>query len=179
MTFKTYIQIVNSLKISNRNNKTRRVLGIDPGLAHTGWGIIDSDGIKYKYIAHGVIETTACTPHGKRLLYIFTQLYEIISQYAPDEASMEKLYFVNNVTSALSVAEARGIIILCLEQNNIPLAEYAPTNIKRSVCGTGKADKIIVQNCLKMLLGLKQIPEPNHAADALAASITHINSSII
>lgn len=175
--FKTFTQTVNSQKDSKLNKHNYRVLGIDPGLAHTGWGIIESDGLRYKYIAHGVIDTAAATPHGKRLLSIYTHLTSIIKEYQPQTAGMETLYFVKNVTSALSVAEARGIVTLCLEQNNITLGEYTPTKIKQSVCGTGKAEKIIVQNCVKLLLGLKETPQPDHAADALAAAITHANSN--
>lgn len=174
--FRTFIQTVISQKDSKLNKNICRILGIDPGLASTGWGIIESDGARYKYIAHGVIETAAATPHGQRLLFIYDELQKVIKQYQPQFSGMETLYFVKNVTSALSVAEARGIVTLCLVQNNIPLGEYTPTKIKQSVCGTGKAEKIIVQNCVKMLLGLKEIPKPDHAADALAAAITHANS---
>jgi crossover junction endodeoxyribonuclease RuvC len=153
----------------------RRVLGIDPGLSSTGYGIVDFSAGRYRMVTYGVISTQAGEPHGERLLAIYNRLAAVILEYRPTEAGMETLYFARNVTSALTVSEARGVVTLCLAQNVIPLGEYTPNMIKKSVSGTASADKKLVQKCVKLLLGLPTIPEPDHAADALAAAITHIN----
>ena len=155
----------------------RRILGIDPGLASTGWGLIQSDGCRYTYLSHGVIETEASLPHGQRLLSIYNSIQAIIDEYRPDEAGMETLYFVKNITSGIAVAEARGVVTLALAQNCIKLGEYTPLVIKKAVTGTANADKTVVQQSVKMLLGLKEIIKPDHASDALAAAITHLNSN--
>lgn len=163
---------------NNQTKKIRRILGIDPGLASTGYGIIEYSENRYRYITHGVIETNAKDKHSQRLLEIYNKLTAIILEYKPTDASMETLYFAKNVTSAMGVAEARGVVTLCFAQNVIPLGEYTPNIIKQTVTGTAKADKKLVQNCVKLLLGLSEIPDPDHAADALAAAITHIHTAI-
>lgn len=159
----------------NKTKKVRRILGIDPGLANTGFGIIDFDGGRYKMVSYGAITTDSDAPHGERLLTIYNKLLQVIVEFAPTEASMETLYFAKNVTSALSVSEARGVVSLCLTQNSIPLSEYSPNQIKKAVTGNTTADKALVQNFVKLLLGLETIPKPDHAADALAGAITHAN----
>lgn len=159
--------------------KNKRILGIDPGLASTGWGVIESDGIRYKLIDYGVIETSSTEKHGTRLLEIYNRIISVIDLYKPDQAAMETLYFAKNVTSALSVSEARGVVTLCITQNALPLGEYSPNSIKQAVSGTATANKALVQKSVKMLLGLDTIPKPDHCADALAAAITHVNSSYI
>ena len=153
------------------------ILGIDPGLASTGWGIIDSDGTRFRLISYGCIETDSKQNHSLRLLEIYNKILAVINEFNPDQASIETLYFAKNVTSALGVSEARGVVSLCLAQNAIPLTEYSPNTIKQSVSGTATADKSLVQRCVKMLLGLQEIPKPDHAADAIAAAITHVNST--
>ena len=153
------------------------ILGIDPGLASTGWGVIDSDGTRFRLISYGCIETDSKQNHSLRLLEIYNKILSVINEFRPDQASMETLYFAKNVTSALGVSEARGVVSLCLAQNAIPLTEYSPNTIKQSVSGTATADKSLVQRCVKMLLGLQEIPKPDHAADAIAAAITHVNST--
>lgn len=153
------------------------ILGIDPGLASTGWGVIDSDGTRFRLISYGCIETDSKQNHSLRLLEIYNKILAVINEFKPDQASMETLYFAKNVTSALGVSEARGVVSLCLAQNAIPLTEYSPNTIKQSVSGTATADKSLVQRCVKMLLGLQEIPKPDHAADAIAAAITHVNST--
>lgn len=155
--------------------KVRRILGIDPGLANTGFGIIDYDGGRYKMVSYGSITTDSDAPHGERLLTIYNRLTALIVEFAPTEAAMETLYFAKNVTSALAVSEARGVVSLCLAQNCIPLSEYSPNQIKKAVSGNTTADKALVQNFVKLLLGLETIPKPDHAADALAGAITHAN----
>lgn len=153
------------------------ILGIDPGLASTGWGVIDSDGTRFRLISYGCIETDSKQNHSLRLLEIYNKILAVINEFKPDQASMETLYFAKNVTSALGVSEARGVVSLCLAQNAISLTEYSPNTIKQSVSGTATADKSLVQRCVKMLLGLQEIPKPDHAADAIAAAITHVNST--
>ncbi len=155
--------------------KVRRILGIDPGLASTGWGVVEQRGGQYRLVAYGCIETPADEVHGVRLQAIYQRMTAVIEEFQPDEAGMETLYFAKNVTSAMAVAEARGVVTLCLAQHCIPLGEYTPNTIKQSVSGTVKADKKIVQEYVRLLLHLEAIPRPDHAADALAAAITHLH----
>lgn len=154
-----------------------RVMGIDPGLANTGFGVVDVENNKLKFVSYGVIETRADESHEIRLLAIYNRLCAVIEEFMPDVAEMETLYFARNTSSALAVAEAKGVISLCFAQKNIPLFAYTPNQIKYSVTGTRNADKETVQNCVKLLLKLKDIPKPDHASDALAGAITHINST--
>lgn len=159
--------------------RKRRIIGIDPGLAHTGFGIVDALGEQKRLVSYGIIETAAADDQGTRLLAIHNRLVAILQEFRPDEASMETLYFARNVTSALSVAEAKGVVTMTLAQFAVPLALYAPNQIKTSVTGTGRADKELVERCVKVLLRLEVEPKPDHAADALAAAITHIHSTAI
>lgn len=170
------------LNIQKNNSnilRPKRILGIDPGLASTGFGVVDFYNNNYKMISYGVIETPSNLNHGKRLLTIYEKIELVIKEFSPNEASMETLYFAKNVTSAMSVSEARGVVSLCLEKNDIPLFEYTPNQIKQSVTGTASADKELVQNYVKLLLKLNSIPKPDHAADALAGAITHLHYSRI
>lgn len=155
----------------------KRIIGIDPGLAHTGFGIIDTDGQRKELVCYGIIETPAAEEHGVRLLAIYNRLVSLLMEYKPDEAAMETLYFSRNVTSALSVAEAKGVVTMCLTQQAIPLCMYTPNQIKTSVTGSGRADKALVERYVKLLLNMETEPKPDHAADALAAAITHIHFS--
>ena len=155
--------------------KVRRVLGIDPGLANTGFGVVDFCQGRYRMVSYGCINTKADQPHGERLLTIYNRLRAIIDEFQPDEAGMETLYFARNVSSAMGVAEARGVVTLCLAQYNIKLGEYTPNQIKQAVTGTAAADKELVERYVKILLGLKTEPKPDHAADALAGAITHLH----
>lgn len=163
--------------ISKKNIK--RVLGIDPGLANTGFGVVDYVNGRYRMVSYGCITTRADEPHGQRLMKIYTNLRAVIDEFKPDEAGMETLYFARNVTSALSVAEARGVCTLCLAQHGIELGEYQPNQIKQAVTGTTKADKALVEKYVKILLGLETEPKPDHAADALAGAITHLHYKAI
>ena len=154
---------------------TIRIIGIDPGLANTGIGIIDVvNGVPH-LVTYGVIETKVEEEKSKRLLFIYENLSSIIDEFKPQEASMETLYFARNVTSALSVAEARGVVTLLFAQKGIKLTEYTPNTIKLSVTGTAAADKKLVEQYVKILLHLEKEPKPDHAADALAGAITHLN----
>ncbi|MFW6292398.1 MAG: crossover junction endodeoxyribonuclease RuvC [Spirochaetota bacterium] len=151
-----------------------RVLGIDPGLAATGWGLVETDGSRYRYVGHGVITTAANTDIGARLRTIFQDLQSIISTSKPDESGVETLYFARNVSSALPVAQARGVVFLALSLADVPSFEYPPQAIKQSIVGQGRAEKHQVQELVRVLLGLREIPRPDHSADALAAAICHI-----
>ena len=162
--------------VSGSSSSVRRVLGIDPGLASTGYGIIDCDSNRYRLVAYGVISTKNRDDRGVRLMEIYTRLESLIELYTPGESSMETLYFAKNVTSAMSVAEARGVVTLCLARHQIPLGEYTPNTIKQSVTGTATAGKTAVQEYVRLLLGMPCLPQPDHAADALAAAITHLHT---
>lgn len=151
------------------------VMGIDPGIANTGYGIVTYKHNRFKYITHGTITTDCKKTQGERLLQIFNGICSLIDTYKPSEAGIETLYFAKNVTSALSVSEARGVVLLAFANFNISVSEYAPNTIKKAVTGVALAEKKQVQEAVKLLLGLKEIPKPDHAADALAAAITKIN----
>jgi crossover junction endodeoxyribonuclease RuvC len=159
--------------------KSRRVIGIDPGLANTGFGVIDCIGNRYRMVSYGVIQTKAHTTHSDRLLYIYNNLKAVIDEFKPTEASMETLYFARNTSSAMGVAEARGVVTLCLSQNGITLGEYTPNQIKLAVTGTASADKELVQKYVKILLAVEDDIKPDHASDALAGAITHLHYSSV
>jgi len=154
----------------------RIFLGIDPGLAKTGYGVIKQDKERYRPIDYGVFSTKAGNTPGERLNKIYIGICDIIDAYKPDEAGIEKLYFAKNITSALPVAQARGVVLLALAQKNVPAFEYAPQEIKQAIVGAGRADKSQVQELVRLILGMQEIPKPDHAADALAAAICHGNS---
>jgi crossover junction endodeoxyribonuclease RuvC len=149
----------------------RRIIGIDPGLASTGWGIVDYDQNRIQYLAHGCIETEAGLPRSERLFFIYRQINTVMDTYNPGEAAIETLYFGKNVSSAIAVAEARGVLSLAMAERNVPLAEFTPMQIKQAVVGVSKAEKEQVQQMVALILGLPVIPQPNHAADALGAAI--------
>lgn len=163
--------------ISPKKLQVRRVLGIDPGLANTGFGVVDFCNGRYRMVSYGCITTGSEEPHGQRLLAIYNRLCAVIDEFRPDEAGMETLYFAKNAKSAMGVSEARGVVTLCLAQHNIALGEYTPNQIKQAVSGTTSADKKLVERYVKLLLGLETEPKPDHAADALAGAITHIHFS--
>jgi crossover junction endodeoxyribonuclease RuvC len=150
-----------------------RIIGIDPGTGIMGFGVIDVVGSKIKLVDAGVISTPAHTPHDERLEDIFDSLTEIIKETKPEVMSVEKLFFTNNVTTAMTVAEARGVALLVGRKAGLAIAEYTPNQIKQTVTGYGKADKKQMQEMVRMQLGLKEVPKPDDAADALAAAITH------
>jgi crossover junction endodeoxyribonuclease RuvC len=152
------------------------ILGIDPGLANAGWGIIIHDGIRSRYIAHGVIKTDSKSPMADRLLFLYEELSKVIEEYKPHTAGIETLYFAKNVSSAMPVAEARGALILCLAKHGITVGQYTPLQIKQAVVGNGRAEKHQVQSMVALLLNLKEIPKQDHAADALAAALCHAHT---
>ena len=155
----------------------RIVIGIDPGLASLGYGVVSESNGQLHHLAHGCISTSPRTPSGERLLQIYEALKALIETYGPSCGGVEDLYFFRNVTSALPVAEARGIIKLVFAQAGVPLAEFTPNAIKKAVTGSARADKLQVQEMVRFLLGLDKTPSPDHAADALAAAICRINHS--
>lgn len=155
--------------------RLRRVIGIDPGLANTGFGIVDCENSRLSLVSYGVIQTDSRDSHEIRLLSIYNRILAVIDEFRPTEAEMETLFFARNTTSALAVAEAKGVVTLCLAQQGIPLSLYAPNQIKSAVTGSKGADKGTVERYVQILLGLKEPPEPDHAADALAGAITHLH----
>jgi len=150
-----------------------KIIGIDPGTGIMGFGIIEVTGTKIKMVEAGVIRTPPHTPHDERLEEIYDSLTEIIAAAKPDEFSIERLFFSRNVTTAMTVAEARGVAMLAARKAGLPISEYTPQQIKQTLTGHGKADKKQVQEMVRMQLGLKEVPKPDDCADALAAAITH------
>jgi crossover junction endodeoxyribonuclease RuvC len=149
-----------------------RILGIDPGLATTGWAVVDfnKDG-KPNPVDYGAITTPKEMETSQRLVEIYEDMKELVKKFKPESAGIETLIFCNNITSAMFVAEARGIVRLVLEQNNIPIKEFTPLQVKDAVTGYGKAGKKQVQESVKMLCNLESIPKPDDAADAIAVAI--------
>lgn len=153
------------------------VLGIDPGTATLGWGIIRrTEKVAYKVEAYGCIKTDRRNLFPRRLEEIYKELGKIIKKYKPDIAAIEQLFFAKNVKTAITVGEARGVAILAAVEANLPVAEYTPLQVKQSLVGYGRAEKEQMQKMLKVLLGLKDIPKPDDAADALAIALCHLNS---
>lgn len=155
--------------------RVRRVIGLDPGLANTGFGIVDFSNGRYRMVSYGCIHTGSKEPLQERLLSIHSRLQAVIDEFKPTEGAMEELFFVKNVTSGISVAEAKGVETLCLAENAISLCEYKPNQIKKAVTGSSRADKNLVEKYVQLLLCLKEKPNPDHAADALACAITHLH----
>ena len=155
----------------------RRILGIDPGLASTGYGLIEVEGNSYRHIGHGVITTSVSDATGDRLATVFTELEGVIREYHPTEAAVESLFFAKNATSAIPVAQARGVALLALTRLGVLGVEYAPQAIKRAIVGQGRAEKQQVQQLVRIILGLSEVPKPDHAADALAVAICHVHHS--
>jgi len=153
-----------------------RILGIDPGTGILGFGIIEIVQRKLVLVDGGVIRTPVKEDDAVRLLTIYEELSDIIKQTSPDIMSVEKLFFARNVTTAMTVAQARGVVLLCGMQAGLAIHEYTPMQIKQAITGYGKADKKQMQEMVRVLLQLKEIPKPDDAADALAAAITHANT---
>lgn len=148
-----------------------RVLGLDPGLADTGYGVIEAGAGRIRHLDHGSIVTTPDLPTGARLEKIRDGVVKLIDTYRPTQAGIESLYFAKNITSAIPVAQARGVLLLTLHEHGVEAFEYAPQQIKVAITGSGRADKRQVQELVQMLMHLADYPRPDHAADALAAAI--------
>jgi crossover junction endodeoxyribonuclease RuvC len=159
----------------------RRIIGVDPGLAATGWGVIETDARRVIHLAHGCIETKADRPRAERLFSIYTAFRLVLDTWRPGESAMETLYFVRNISSALPVAEARGVLSLALAERGLAVREFSPKAIKQAVVGQGNADKGQVQELVRIILGLPALPRPDHAADALGAAVcaAHIPEALI
>ncbi|MFA5527082.1 MAG: crossover junction endodeoxyribonuclease RuvC [Peptostreptococcales bacterium] len=153
-----------------------RILGIDPGFAIIGYGVIEVHGNHFQVLDYGSITTDPDMDMSLRLEKIYRDLYTIIEQYKPDEVSIEELYFNKNTKTAIKVAQARGVAIVACANNSIDVFEYTPLQIKQAVVGYGRAEKNQVQLMVKQILHLKEIPKPDDTADALAASICHAHS---
>jgi crossover junction endodeoxyribonuclease RuvC len=149
------------------------ILGIDPGFATVGWGVIEKIGAESTVIAYGHISTDKKTPFSKRLLEISTDLTAIIKKYSPEEAGVEELFFSNNQKTAIDVAQARGAILLTLEHFSITVAGYTPLEVKQALTNYGQADKRQMQDMVKLLLKLPEVPRPDDTADALAIALCH------
>jgi crossover junction endodeoxyribonuclease RuvC len=152
-----------------------RIIGIDPGTGILGFGVIEVTKGKPVLVDGGVIRTPVKEDDAVRLLTIYEELTDIISQTNPDEMAVEKLFFARNVTTAMTVAQARGVVLLLLTamQAGIKIAEYTPMQIKQALTGYGKADKKQIQEMVRVVLNLKEVPKPDDCADAIAAAITH------
>ncbi len=148
-----------------------RILGIDPGTGILGFGVIEIERHRSKFIDAGVIRTPVKQADPERLLTIYEELQELIDELKPEVMAVEKLFFAQNVTTAMSVSQARGVVLLLGRKNNLELHEYTPLQIKQAITGYGKADKKQMQEMVRVLLGLDEIPRPDDAADALAAAI--------
>lgn len=155
------------------------ILGIDPGTATTGYGLIDETQSGLSTLEYGVISTPANMPMDRRLVILYDCLTEIVSSFHPTSCAVERLFFRRNVTTAISVGQARGVILLALAKNLIPIAEYTPMEIKLAVAGYGGAEKKQVQYMVQSILDLKTLPKPDDAADALAIAICHLHSKRI
>lgn len=151
------------------------VLGIDPGTANTGYGVVARRRGRVVALDGGVIETPAGQPLERRLTTIHARLRELIAEHRPDALAIEDLYFGANARSAMAVGQARGVVLLAAGQDAIPCSSYTPQQIKSAVCGSGRADKLQVQQMVQRLLSLTELPRPDHAADALAVAICHTN----
>lgn len=153
-----------------------RILGIDPGTGILGFGVIEANRGKAQLVDGGVIRTPAKEDDAVRLQTIFEEISDIIAQSKPEVMSVEKLYFAKNVTTAMTVAQARGVVLLAGKQAGLEIYEYTPLQIKQTLTGYGRAEKKQIQEMVKVILGLKEVPKPDDCADALAAAITHANT---
>jgi crossover junction endodeoxyribonuclease RuvC len=153
------------------------VLGIDPGTAITGYGLVHEENDQGVALAYGAITTPSDRPLPDRLKLLQRELAAVVEQHQPDQAAVEQLFFNKNVRTALAVGHARGVVLLTLAQANVPIYEYTPLEVKQAVTGNGRADKRQVQQMVTLLLSLNKIPKPDDVADALAIAICHLHSA--
>ena len=154
-----------------------RILGIDPGVAIVGFGVVDSDKGKNRLVKCGVITTPAHTQLSSRLNSIYLDLMELIATFKPEAIAIEELFFNTNITTGISVAQARGVILLACYQSGVPVYEYTPLQVKQAVCGYGRAEKKQVMDMVRRILNLQDVPRPDDAADAVAIALCHARSS--
>lgn len=150
-----------------------RIIGVDPGTGILGFGIIESNKGKFQLVDAGVIRTPVKEDDSVRLNTIYDELSDIIADTKPQEMAVEKLFFSQNVTTAMTVAQARGVVLLCGMQAQLKIAEYTPQQIKQALTGYGKAEKKQIQEMVRAILSLKEVPQPDDCADALAVALTH------
>jgi len=155
----------------------KTIIGIDPGLKNTGFGVIQIKSNRIDYVDHGVISTETEMEKGSRLEHIHKSIIELIKKYSPDEAGIEDIFFAKNLKSAIPVAEAKGVILCALSLMNTKAFTYTPLEVKLGVVGNGRAEKVQVQELVRIILRLKTIPQPDHAADALAVALCHAHSA--
>ena len=153
------------------------VLGIDPGTANTGYGVVARRGGRLVALDGGTVETDAALDQGARLAIIHARVVELLDEYRPGALAVEDLYFGTNARSAFAVGQARGVVILAAGQRGLPCSSYTPQQVKAAVCGSGRAEKGQVQRMVRRLLSLAELPAPDHAADALAVAICHANGA--
>lgn len=157
---------------------TKIILGIDPGIADTGYGLIKESGSTLSCLTYGSIKTDPSLVLADRLLDLHSQLDKIIKKYKPDLAAVEELFFNKNVRTALIVGQARGVALLALKKNNLPIFNFTPSQVKQAVSAYGQAPKLQVQKMVKLILNLKELPRPDDAADALAVAICALNNRL-
>lgn len=153
------------------------ILGIDPGYATVGIGVVEYASSRFRVLDYGAITTQASMPFDERLVKIYDETQQVIAQHRPDAVSVEKLFFNTNQKTAIDVSQARGVLVLAVRKAGLPLFEYTPLQVKQSVVGYGRAEKQQVQEMTRILLGLGKIPKPDDAADALALAVCHAHSS--
>jgi crossover junction endodeoxyribonuclease RuvC len=151
------------------------VLGIDPGLANTGYGLVTRRGARFVALDGGVVTTPAGVPLEQRLATIFAAVDELMERHQPDAVALEDLFFGQNARSAFAVGQARGVVMLAAGRRGVPCAAYTPQQVKQAVCGTGRAAKDQVARMVVAVLGLPDVPMPDHATDALAVGVCHVN----
>ena len=151
-----------------------RALGLDPGSAITGYGVVEGRGNRLRHIAHGVIRTSPSDTMPQRLQVLYHGTLELMQTYSPDAVAIERLFFKQNVSTGITVAQARGVLLLAAVQTSLPISEFSPTEMKVAVTGYGRADKMQLQEMVKRLLSLDAVPKPDDAADALALAICRI-----
>ena len=161
--------------IKMNGQKSTTILGVDPGLANTGWGVIELSGSKMRSLDYGAITTSATADITSRLKWIHDRICDIVEQFSPREAAVESVFFAANVKSAMATGQARGAALVALGSKDILVNEYTPLQIKQSIVGYGRAEKQQMQFLVKALLSMREIPKPDHAADALGAAICHAN----
>ena len=154
-----------------------RILGIDPGYATIGFGVLDSDRGKHRLVQCGVITTPAHTSLSSRLAQIYDDMQQLIELFAPDAVSIEELFFNTNITTGIAVAHGRGVILLACEKAGVEIYEYTPLQVKQAVVGYGRAEKRQVMDMVKRICGLPAAPKPDDAADAVALAICHARST--
>jgi crossover junction endodeoxyribonuclease RuvC len=157
--------------------KGRTILGIDPGTATMGWGVVRQEGSRLRYVQHGAITTPSDWPMPRRLGRLFDGVSKLLHGYKPQAVAVEELFFNTNVTTAITVGQARGVVLLAAYRAGVEVAEYTPLQVKQTITSYGRADKRQVQEMVKALLNLREIPRPDDAADGLAIALTHAFST--